>query len=225
MEPRWQRVLRRTRRASRLPAWAGVALVGAGFAALAIWVQPSDGGDPELPPEFAAEPDAYVEDGDIRQFRPDGSLHFRLRARRISYFEGDTAAELERPELELHDAAGPPWRLTAASGEMRSVPEHRHGVEDSAEGGAEGEEQVVFRGAVRLRQDRDDGFTEITTEELVLYPQRQLARADQPVAIATPARRVTAAGLDANLQSGHMTLFSSPRQRVAIVADSPHGTL
>ena len=213
MEPRWQTLLRRTRKASRLPAWAGVALVGAGFAALAIWVQPSDGGDPELPPEFAAEPDAYLEEGDIRQFRADGSLHFRLRAHRISYFEGDAATELERPELELHDAAAPPWRLTAASGELRRVPGHR--------GGEAGEEEVVFHGAVRLRQDRSDGFTEVATEQMVLYLQRRLARADQPVAIATPRRRASAASLHADLQSGHMTLFSSPRQRVAIVVDPP----
>ena len=191
-----------------MPAWAGVALAGAGFAALAIWLQPGAGDDAELPPEFAAEPDVYLEDGDILQYRADGSLHYRLRAARIFYFLGDAATELDRPELELHDAAAPPWRLTAASGEMRS-----------------GEEEVVFRGAVLLRQDRGDGFTAVTTEELVLYPQRQFARVDEPVMIATPARRATAAGLEADLQSGRMTLLSSTHQRVAIVVDSPsHGT-
>ena len=219
MEPRWQRTLERARRASRLPALAGVALAGAGFAAVAIWVQPGAGGDTELPPEFAAEPDVYLEEGDILEYRADGSLHFRLRAARVSYFLGDAATELERPELDLHDAAGPPWRLTAASGEMRSTP---------AEGGAlaaTAEEQVVFRGDVLLRQDRGDGFTEVTTERLVLYPQRQFAGVDEPVMIATPARRATAAGLEADLQSGRMTLFSSTHQRVAIVVDSPsHGT-
>ena len=191
-----------------MPAWAGVALAGAGFAALAIWVQPGARDDAELPPEFAAEPDVYLEDGDILQYRADGSLHFRLRAARVSYFLGDAATELDRPELELHDAAAPPWRLTAASGEMRR-----------------GEEEVVFRGTVTLRQDRHDGFTEVTTEELVLYPQRQFARVDEPVMIATPAHRATAGGLEADLQSGRMALFSSTQQRVAIVVDSPsHGT-
>ena len=192
-----------------MPAWAGVALAAAGFAALAIWVQPGDGDDAKLPPEFAAEPDVYLEEGDILQYRADGSLHFRLRAARVSYFVDGASTELDRPELELHDAGAPPWRLTAASGEMRSV---------AAEGDAE---EVVFRGAVLLRQDRGDNFTEVATEELVLYPQRQFARVDEPVMIATPARRATAASLEADLQGGRMTLFSSTHQRVAIVVDSP----
>lgn len=222
MGPRWPRTLRRHFGAARLPAWAGVALIGAGFALLALFVPPGDGGRPELPPEFAAEPDVYLEEGDITQFRADGSLHYRLRAERVSYFLRDEITELDAPTLELHSTSAPPWRLAAATGEVRTVP--RQG--DAVEGGNDGsegatEEEVTLRGEVLLRRKTAGGFTEVSTEQLVLYPERQFARADKPVMIATPARRATAAGLRADLRSGRMTLVSSTHQRVAVVVDPP----
>ena len=207
--------------------WAVVALIGAGFAILAIVVQPGEGAR-ELPAEFAAEPDVYIEEGDVMQFRADGSLHYRLRAGRASYFEGKAITWLDAPQLELHDAsATPPWRLTAHTGEVRTVSTSAStlagatALQGETEADTEGdtEEEFTLRGAVRLRQDRDDGFTEVSTEQLVLYPSRQFARADQPVMIATPASSATAASLDADLRSGRMRLFSSTHQRVSIVVE------
>ena len=207
--------------------WAVVALIGAGFAILAIVVQPGEGAR-ELPAEFAAEPDVYIEEGDVMQFRADGSLHYRLRAGRASYFEGKAITWLDAPQLELHDAsATPPWRLTAHTGEVRTVSTSAStlagatALQGETVGDTEGdtEEEFTLRGAVRLRQDRDDGFTEVSTEQLVLYPSRQFARADQPVMIATPASSATAASLDADLRSGRMRLFSSTHQRVSIVVE------
>ena len=191
-------------------------------------MQPGDG-TPTLPPEFAAEPDVYVEEGDVAQFRADGSLHYRLRTGRASYFEREAVTKLAAPRLELHDAnapTAPPWRLAADAGEVRVVPvRSAHPPEGRTEGAMEGategatEEEFTLRGAVRLRQDRADGFTEVNTEQLILYPSRQFARADQPVMIATPARSASAASLDADLRSGRMTLFSSTQQRVSIVVE------
>ena len=210
--------------------WAVVALIGAGFATLAIVVQPG-GGARELPAEFATEPDVYIEEGDVMQFRADGSLHYRLRAGRASYFEGKAITRLDAPQLELHDAsATPPWRLTAHTGEVRTVSTSAAilagatalaGETEAETVDSEGDtvEEFTLRGAVRLRQDRDDGFTEVSTEQLVLYPSRQFARADQPVMIATPASSATAASLDADLRSGRMRLFSSTHQRVSIVVE------
>ena len=213
-----------------MPTWAVVALIGAGFAMLAIVVQPGEGAR-ELPAEFATEPDVYIEEGDVMQFRADGSLHYRLRAGRASYFESKAITWLDAPQLELHDAsATPPWRLTAHTGEVRTVSTSAsilagatalQGETEAETVDTEGdtEEEFTLRGAVRLRQDRDDGFTEVSTEQLVLYPSRQFARADQPVMIATPASSATAASLDADLRSGRMRLFSSTHQRVSIVVE------
>ena len=222
VEPRWQRELRRRGKASRLPIWAGIALLGAGFTTLALIVQPGADTDaePELPSELAAEPDVYMEGSDITQYRADGSPHYRLRAQHVSYFARDAITELDAPQLELHNPDAPPWRVASTSGEMRIVPAVGRAIEDQTEGQTgETEEEITLRGAVRLRQDRADGFTEVSTDELVLYPERQFARADQPVMITTPASSATAAGLSADLRHGRMTLFSSQHQRVAIVVE------
>ena len=197
--------------------WAGGALLGTGFATLVLVVQPGDSDEPELPPELAAEPDVYMEEGDITQFQADGSPRYRLRAQRVSYFARDAITHLDAPQLELHNANAPPWRLASTSGEVRIVPMTGDAIEGLTEGLTE--EEITLRGAVRLRQDRADGFTEVNTDKLVFYPARQFARADAPVMIATPASSATAAGFNADLRSRRMTLFSSTHQRVAIVVE------
>ncbi len=189
------------------PLWLGLGLVVIGFAAIAIFVAPGDLDGLDLPPEFADEPDAYLEDGVISQYRADGSLHYRLWARRAAYFERDNFTRLSAPVLELHNPQGPPWRVESATGDIRVVA--------AAAGGDE--EQVNLRGDVKLSQRHQDGaFTEVRTESLTLYPERQYASAELPVMITTETSRATAAGFEADLQSGHMRLFSSARQRVTI---------
>lgn len=208
---RWPRSRRNGKFASA-PVWFGLGLVAAGFAALAIVVAPDDV-PLQLPPDFADEPDLFIEDGVVSQYRDDGSLRFRLRSRRITHFERgreghDDIAELAQPFLELHGSDAPePWQVRATSGELRTAP-------------TGGEEQLNLRGEVVLRQQRgSDGFTEVRTSLLTLYPERQFAQTDQPVTIASEAGRASAAGLQANLQSGEMKLLSSASQRVAIVVD------
>ena len=202
------------RQLTRLPTWAGVALIGGGFAALAFWFAPGERRDnDELPPELAAEPDVYVKEGDIAQLRADGSLHYRLRAARLSHFgprfERGAVTRLEAPTLALYDPPAPPWRMSARTGEA---------VQADAGDAAQ---RMTFRGDVRLRQEDARWFVEVTTERLVVYPQRGLARSGSPVMIVSPMRRATAASLEADLASGRMTLVSSPQQRVAIVVEPP----
>ena len=215
---------RRNAKLSATPVWSGLGLAAAGFAAFALLVAPDDV-PLELPAEFADEPDLFIEDGVISQYREDGSLHFRLRSSRITHFERgrdghDGIAQLTRPSLELHDSERPgterlgpsgssPWHIRAAAGELRTV---------AAAAGSE--EQVNLRGEVVLRQDRgSDGFTEVRSTLLTLYPKRQFAQTDQPVMITSEVGRASAAGLEANLQSGQMKLLSSASQRVAIVVE------
>ena len=205
---------RRNGKLAAAPVWFGLGLVAAGFAALAVVVAPDDVAL-EVPPDFADEPDLFIEDGVVSQYREDGSLHFRLRSERITHFERDredrdSIAELAQPNLELHASEWPePWHVRAASGDLRT-----------AAAAAGGEERLNLRGDVVLRQERGgDGFVEVRTSLLTLYPDRQLAQTDQPVIIASEAARASAAGLEANLRSGEMKLLSSPSQRVAVVVE------
>lgn len=211
---------KRTGRGSaRLPLWRTlVVLIVAGFGALALLMRPGERPASSLPPGLAEEPDLYLEDGIVTQYRADGSLDYRLAAERISQFEqprqpGDRLAVLVQPRLALYREDAPPWQVRAAEGTLRQAP--------LASGS---EERVELRGDVRLVQSLADGkgdAREVRTEALTVYPARQQASTDQRVVLLAAVGRASAAGLEADLASGQMTLRSAAGQRVSIVVDPP----
>lgn len=209
------------RSSARLPLWRTlVVLIVAGFGALALLMRPGERPASSLPPGLAEEPDLYLEDGIVTQYRADGSLDYRLAAERISQFEqprqpGDRLAVLVQPRLALYREDAPTWQVRAAEGTLRQAP--------PASGS---EERVELRGDVRLVQSGGDGdgqgdAREVRTEALNVYPARQRASTDRPVVLLAAVGRASAAGLEADLASGQMTLRSAAGQRVSIVVDPP----
>ena len=192
--------------------WGIVVVAVAGFAGISMVLSPSEEAPPTLPPELADEPDAFVENGTITQYRDDGALHYRLHAEQISHFDDAGRSTLRAPVLELHDASQPPWRMASRTGEVRTV---------SSPSG-QNEEHLELHGDVSLTQDRGDGaFTSIRTEKLTMFPGRQQARSEQTAMIETETVSARVAGFEADLASGRLALFSSTDQRVAIVVQ-PH---
>lgn len=246
MDAYWQRALRQRSKRPQLFLWAGLTLIAGGFAALALLVAPGERPANELPAELADEPNAYLRDGVITQFRDDGSLHYRLAAEEIRYFkhaDGDFTSLLA-PVLELPDAHSQPWLLTAERGVARSVPAAAS-TETEAEAAADQrEEAIILRGNVTLRQQRGDHrFTAVYADALVVYPARRFAQTGADVGagteasdeagteastkastkegamIVTEASRANVASLEADLQSGSIKLLSSGSQRVSIVVE------
>ena len=175
-------------------------------------LSPTGEDPPALPPELADEPDAFVEEGTITQYRDDGTLNYRLRAELISHFDDAGRSTLQAPVLELHDDNQPPWHAASGTGEIQTVP------------GPTGmdEERVALRGDVSLRQDRGGGaFIRIRTETLTMFPGRRQAHSEQAAMIETDTVSARAAGFEVDLASGRLALFSSTDQRVSIVVQ-PH---
>lgn len=163
---------------------------------------------PLPPPDERGEADAdVVMDGaDIAQYRPDGTLQYRLRATQIRHFEADAFTALNAPDLSLHDADRAPWTASARSGTLRRT-------EPPA-----AEEVVSLRDAVVLEQSRADGDrVRLTTSAMDLYPARQYAETDQDVMIDSHIGRTTATGLEGDLQLGMLRFFSSRSARVHTV--------
>ncbi|MCY3622420.1 MAG: LPS export ABC transporter periplasmic protein LptC [Gammaproteobacteria bacterium] len=195
-----------------LVKWGVVVVAVAGFAGISIYLGPNEEDQPSLPSELAEEPDAFVEQGTITQYRDDGALNYRLRAESISYFDDVGRSTLQEPVLELQGANRRPWRVESQAGEVRAVP----GTE---------EEWVELRGDVSLTQVRGGGaYTKILTELLTLYPERRQARAEQTAIIETNTVSARVAGFEADLASGRLALFSSADQRVSIIAQPDHQT-
>ena len=207
------RYLRRLSRHPPPALWLGTGLAAAGFAVVAMLVAPGEIGEPPLPPELAAEPDVYIEDGRITQHDDDGAVRYRLRAGRITHFhqQDDVAGttRIERLEFEFPHADAP-WRGRADGGDAINAPGQ--------------EERLRLAGNVELLQQRGrNGFTRLRTDALTLLPEQRVATTDQPVTILTESSRMSAAGAVADLASGRMRLFSSGEERVRVVARQTAG--
>lgn len=209
---RWP--LKRAGHGARLPLWRSLLLlIVVGFGALALLMRPGEGRVAELPPALAGEPDLTLEDSVITEYRPDGRPRYRLAARRLSQFDeprrGSRVAQLTAPRLLLYGRDAPPWHVRGDEGELYRTDA----------GG--GEERLELRGNVVLAQRRGADRSEVRTAALTVYPAERRARSKQPVAIAVGVGRAAAAGFEADLGSGAMTLHSSAGQRVSIVLDPP----
>lgn len=195
--------------------WGLLAAAVVGFAGMAVYLGPSRSDPARLPPELADEPDLYLEQGIITQFRDDGSLHYRLRADQIRRYERLGLSGLEAPVLEFQGPNGTLWRMQSQTGEVRTVagPANRE------------EEQVELTGGVTVTRDRGGaGVTRIRTESLVIFPERQQARTDQTAMIETDTLSIQAGGFEADLASGKLSFSSSTEAQVNIVAQPDRQT-
>ena len=195
-------------RRPRPPLWAGIAAAVAVFAALALMVGPGDIRAPSLPAELSRQPDLYLEDATITQFRPDGTLHYRMHVAEATYFDEGGRAEVAAPVTEFFAGPSSPWRIESARGEVRNVATPSGAVEERAD----------LAGDVVLSRTAQGTSVELRTQALTVYPSRELVRGDQPVMIRRDSGgRTTAAGFEADLASGRIRLFSDADERVSIV--------
>ena len=161
--------------------------------------------DPELPVELVGEPDLYIEEAIITQFRRDGALKYRLQSQEIRHFELDMVTYLQAPELTLYGVENPPWHLASEHGD----------IHQSLTRSGDTEEVVTLRESVTVRQRFADGrYTSLYASSLDLYPDRQYAETDQSVMIDTEVGRTLAVGLQAHLERGLLMFSSSTEQRV-----------
>ncbi len=151
------------------------------------------------------EPDIEATQVEFNQLNPDGSLHYRLRAQRISQFESQQLTRMSEPDLHLTSAAQPPWDVQSANGYIRKQTGPAGQAEDV----------VYLRERVQMVQDHPtSGQITLRSEIFYIYPDRQFAETDQDVMIDTEVGRTKAAGMAADLQTGILKLSSKGQQRV-----------
>ena len=186
--------------------WSAVALCGLASGVWFIFEQFHETPiDRALPPELADEPDLYIEDAIISQFRADGKLKYRLASQEIRHFELDQVTRMRAPELTLYNLDSPPWNIVSEHGDIRQRPTHS----------GDTEEVVLLRESVSVKQQFEDGrHTILYAPSLDLYPDRQYAETSQDVMIDTEVGRTLAVGLEAHLARGLLTLSSTVDQRV-----------
>ena len=176
---------------------------------LAYWLWSTDENQTDSnaasPADADSEPDIYGKNVQFNQLNPDGSLHYRLRAREIEQYAQGQTTEMIEPNLHLLSTQQPPWDIDAQEGNIRVTR-----TDDGAR-----EERVELDINVEMVQSHPEkGVVTLKSQAFVLFPDRQYAETDQNVIIDTEVGRTVAAGLSADLNSGVLQLSSSDTQRV-----------
>ena len=145
-------------------------------------------------------PDLFIEGGVITTFTETGSIDYRLSAKRIDYFREDDTSYLAAPRLVVHDEESAPWQIDAKTGEGYAL--------------TGGDSTLRLSENVLAQQERADGtFTRLTSSTITVFPDRRIARSNQPVRIETDGYTLRAVGFETNLKTGRIRLRSSKDQR------------
>lgn len=194
------------RRSNR--AWIMVVLVLV-IAGVTLLVMERRAGPPvsTLPPaQLEGEPDVYMDSPVVAQYHPNGTLEYRLVARRASHYQPQALTRLQDPHLTLYRTGAAPWEARARQGVLRRPP-----------AGAP-EEIVTLDQDVLLEQSQPGGeHLRLSTPALRLYPRRQYAETDRDVMIESSFGRTYAEGLEGDLKNGVLYLRSADGGRVRTV--------
>lgn len=176
---------------------------------LRVFDSSQENSSPKLPADLADAPDLLMATATILQYRPDGTLNYRLTARQIRHFDSENITRLRDAKLHLIDTDGkPPWDISARSGEIRQIREQQTTGQST-------EDVVFLEDQVEMSQENPDGsFVRLQTPSIYYYPERQYAETTQNVMIDTDVGRTKAIGLQGELQQGLLRLFSSDEERV-----------
>lgn len=130
------------------------------------------------------DPDFIITDLTVRQFNLDGSLKHALSAKNMLHYADDDSTQVTDPALIFY-AHAQPTRLSA------------HQAKVSKDG-----KEVRLSEDVRMVRDASAGSPElvVTTTELLVYPDDEIARSDKPVTIAQGRSVVSGTGIEANNQ-------------------------
>lgn len=144
-----------------------------------------------------ALPDAIITGIRVLKFNEEGQLSNRLYAPKMVHFIKDNISLFTHPAIVIYgqqDKA--PWLIKA----NRASALH-------------GDEQIDLMGHVRIHQPKQGELQEsiITTEFLRYFPQKKMAKTDHLIELKRPGLQVSAHGMEAYLDSEHITLLSQAR--------------
>jgi len=126
------------------------------------------------------DPDFIVSDLDMRQFNLDGSLKHSLSAKKMFHYGDDDSTVVIDPTLTFYSHAQP-TRLSA----------HQAAVSEDGK-------EVRLSEEVRMVREASDDYPEllVTTAELQVYPDDEIASSGLPVTISQGRSVITGSGIE-----------------------------
>jgi lipopolysaccharide export system protein LptC len=142
------------------------------------------------------DPDFIVDNFTARQTGPEGLLVHTLHAQRMTHYLDDDTSHLEKPHLVHVTAKG--LEVTAKA--------------DRAQLSGDGQ-SLQLSGNVRMTRAPVAGQSELVllTESLLVNPDRNFARTDEPVVIRNATSRTDAVGLEFDYATRQLDLLRDVR--------------
>lgn len=141
-------------------------------------------------------PDYVLHDFELVALGADGRESFTLRAPTMLRNPDQHSMEMATPVFLLPDSDGQYWRVTAREGWVAG----------------DGNE-LRLRGDVRVASPPEQRKVAMNTEQLNVYPDRDLATSPTVVTITQPGSILRGRGLETNLASKRYELKSQVRTR------------
>jgi lipopolysaccharide export system protein LptC len=141
-------------------------------------------------------PDYVLHDFELVALDDQGRESFTLRAPTMTRNPDQRSMEMATPVFLLPDGDDQYWRVSARNGWIA----------------ADGNE-LRLRGDVRVASPPQQRKVAMNTEQLNVYPDRDLATAPGAVTITQPGSILSGRGLETNLASKHYELKSQVRTR------------
>lgn len=148
------------------------------LAALSYWLELTSRA-PEVAKagKLRHDPDAIVENFEVRRFDAHGARQHTLTAERMVHYPDDDSAVVSAPRLILHRP--PPTTLEARQAQISSQGEH-----------------IALIDEVRITRagGADKPDTTLTTTRMDVWPEEEVARTTAPVTITQGASRIRGEG-------------------------------
>ena len=123
-----------------------------------------------------------------------GQPLYRIRAASLHRRPGQPELELRKPSIQNLQAGTSAWTLRAASAFMD-----------------EQKRTILLSGTVELDYPLDGESARIRTEDVLLYPDEQIAQTEQPARIQWGGLSASTLGFVANLREGRLELLAEVR--------------
>lgn len=175
------------------------------LAALTFWLerasQVGDGGNDK----GRHDPDFVVDNFTLRRFNTEGNLQHSLSAKEMLHYPDDDSTTVIDPALVFFGNAAP-TRLGARQARI------------SKDG-----KQIRLADDVRVVREASDGNPElrVTSAEMVVYPDDEIARSSVPVSIVQGRSVMTGSGMEVDSRSHTYTLSGPVRGTIYRTGPNP----
>ena len=141
-------------------------------------------------------PDSFVEDINLAVMDDLGQLKYRLRAKHMAHFPNEEQLRLSSPDIDIVHKDGAIWHIIAERGEAATAGD-----------------RIWLLGAVDIRRPgtATDGAIHVTTSDLLVKPEDELAETDNAATITGNRYVINALGLKAYFRTGTLELLSRVR--------------